>query len=66
MTSRRTTFLIASVLAATLEKYDIGLYAVVVMANHFHLVVRAEENELWAAMQFFECGARVGVPQRTR
>ena len=33
--SRRTTFLIARVLAKTLEKYDIGLYAAVVMANHF-------------------------------
>jgi REP element-mobilizing transposase RayT len=52
--SRRTTFLIASVLAATLEKYDIGLYAAVVMANHFHLVVRAESTELSAAMQFFK------------
>ena len=52
--SKRTTFLIASVLAATLEKYDIGLYAAVVMANHFHLIVRAESTELSAAMQFFK------------
>ena len=52
--SRRTTFLIASILAATLEKYDIGLYAAVVMANHFHLVVRAESTVLSAAMQFFK------------
>jgi REP element-mobilizing transposase RayT len=51
--SKRTTFVIASVLAATLEKYDIGLYAAVVMANHFHLVVRAESTELSAAMQYF-------------
>jgi REP element-mobilizing transposase RayT len=52
--SQRTTFLIARVLAATLEKYDIGLYAAVVMANHFHLVVRAESTELSGAMQFFK------------
>ena len=52
--SQHTTFLIARVLAATLEKYDIGLYAAVVMANHFHLVVRAESTELSAAMQFFK------------
>ena len=51
--AKHTTFLFARVLAATVEKYDIGLYAVVVMANHFHLVVRAEENELSAAMQYF-------------
>ena len=50
----RTTFLIAGVLAKTLEKYDIGLYAAVVMANHFHLVVRAEDKVLSAAMQFFK------------
>ena len=52
--SRRTTFLIARVLSATLEKYDIGLYAAVVMANHFHLMVRAESAELSAAMQFLK------------
>lgn len=52
--TRRTTFLIASALAKTLEKYDIGLYAAVVMANHFHLVVRAEDKVLSAAMQFFK------------
>lgn len=50
----RTTFLIASALAKTLAKYDVGLYAVVVMANHFHLVVRAEDRELSAAMQYFK------------
>ena len=52
--TKRTTFLIASALAKTLAKYDIGLYAAVVMANHFHLVVRAEEKKLSAAMQFFK------------
>ena len=52
--AKHTTFLFARVLAATVEKYDIGLYAFVVMANHFHLVVRAEENELSAAMQFLK------------
>ena len=52
--TRRTTFLIAGVLAETLKKYDIGLYAAVVMANHFHLVVRAEDKVLSVAMQFFK------------
>lgn len=52
--SQHTTFLIARVLAATLEKYDLGLYAAVVMANHFHLVVRAESTELSSAMQFLK------------
>ena len=52
--TKQTTFLIARALAATIDKYGIGLFAVVVMANHFHLVVRAEKNELSAAMQFFK------------
>lgn len=52
--SQRTTFVFASTLAATVEKYKIGIYAVVVMANHFHLVVRANSKELSAAMQFFK------------
>ena len=52
--SQHTTFLFARVLAATLEKYDIGLYGVIVMANHFHLIVRAHSSELSAAMQFFK------------
>jgi REP element-mobilizing transposase RayT len=52
--SRRTTFLFARVLASTLERYDIGLHAVVVMANHFHLVVRADSTELSRAMQFLK------------
>lgn len=52
--TKQTTFLIARVLAATIDKYGIGLFAVVVMANHFHFVVRAEANQLSAAMQFFK------------
>lgn len=52
--TEQTTFIIARALAATIDKYRIGLFAVVVMANHFHFVVRAEENQLSAAMQFFK------------
>ena len=52
--SQRTTFVFVSTLAATIEKYKIGVYAVVVMANHFHLLVRANRKELSAAMQFFK------------
>jgi len=50
----QTTFVIAHALAATIEKYGIGLYACVVMANHLHLVVRAEGNQLSSAMQFLK------------
>ena len=43
-------FFIASVFVVTLEKYDIGLYAVVVMVNYFYFVVCVELIEFSVAM----------------
>lgn len=54
MPSQQSKFLVASVLHTTMTKYAFELFAICVMGNHVHMVLRFQNCELAKIMQFFK------------
>ena len=56
---RHTTRIVFNTLRETHEKYNILIHHVVLMANHYHIIATATEENLHRAMQYFN--SRVAV-----